>query len=294
MPSETKIEKGEEKKKKKGSKFKCRRAIIKLTKTSKSNREYAADGDCRFVSSNFYLEVKCICKVFRAHFLKAIFSESDMLELKEAIYSCPSKYWEIKSDKRGYRRFLYSGFWNAQGQKKIYGAGKAGKLELDTQTPILRSILKRLGEKATELVLLKRPDVYISMKEAGKLDNEFGIFHMFMSPAGGAGMHKDNNDYISCIFKIHQEQDTKGGGLEIGGAKICFNLKVGDVVIMDSDSLWHGTRGYQGNEVVEISSKTDRLMGIFLIHRTFAGILGVERDDLVREDYKTKTVPMKQ
>ena len=60
--------------------------------------------------------------------------------------------------------------------------------------------------------------------------------------------HKDLFNYIAFIFEVHVNPNSTGGALEIGGFKRMFNIRVGDVLMLDSDALWHGSQDYQSDE----------------------------------------------
>ena len=75
-----------------------------------------------------------------------------------------------------------------------------------------------------------------------------------------------------------------GGALEIAGSGLAFNIQCGDVCIMDSDALVHGSRHYTGGP-------EDRIVGIFILHRSVLRSLMVPKGDLVREIYLERTIP---
>jgi hypothetical protein len=212
-----------------------------------------------------------------------------MLKLQTLLLSCPKAYWEKKPDRRGERRYLYTGHWKHRFYDQIYPAGKAGKLEVIN--PILKDFLVMLGERATVLLELKRPDVYLPMKEAGLHIQDFGTFHLFMCPAGYSEPHQDTNDFIAFIFMIHIEEKAGGCGLHIGGCGSNFNLRIGDVVLLDSDVFWHGSQSYVGNENTTEVTKHDRLVGLFIIHRKFMILKGLPEEDMERETYGYRTKP---
>jgi hypothetical protein len=240
---------------------------------------------CYIINKSTYLEVGERTRVYKAHFLKGFFTEDTMRELADTLFSVD--YWEHKEDKRGERGFLFSGEWCQQAHYRYgidhsYPAGKGGKKE--AQEPIIRDMLESLGRKASALIPKYRPDVYLTLKE-GEVErcNDFGLFHLFMCPAGSASMHIDSNDYICAIFLIHVGERTKGGGLEIGGCDVCFNLRIGDIILMDSDLLWHGTRGYCGFEDPLLVSRSDRLIGIFIIHRPYLRLNGISKEQVQKQ-----------
>jgi hypothetical protein len=81
-------------------------------------------------------------------------------------------------------------------------------------------------------------------------------------------MHTDPNDLISFLFLIQMDANC-GGGLEIGGTGNCIDWKVGDAILLDSAGLMHGTRNYTGDT-------DNRLVGIFIIHKNYLRINGIE------------------
>ena len=246
-------------------------------------------GSGKRIDKNTFLDANCGGKSCRAHFFKKFFSEDEMLRLKDRLLQCPKQYWERKTDKRGTRRFLYSGHWKHRFYNLAFGAGKAGKLELEN--PFLKNILVELGKKVSrEALSLKRPDVYLPIREAGFEEQDFGMFHLFMCPAGRSFMHTDDNDFVSCIFSISLGSGD-GDGLHMGGCGVDFNLRVGDLVIADTDIFFHGSPSYQGNEHPKIISENDRLVGLFILHRKFMIMKGVPADDLEREPYEFRTIP---
>jgi hypothetical protein len=116
--------------------------------------------------------------------------------------------------------------------------------------------------------------------------NDYNAFHLFMCPRGVAGMHRDRNDYVSFLFPISVESGKKGA-LELGGLGVAFKWEVGDVVILDSQTLQHGTREYEGD-------LNDRMIGIFIIHQSYLRKNGVEKEKLKdirnREDKEDKDI----
>ena len=106
-------------------------------------------------------------------------------------------------------------------------------------------------------------------------------------------MHYDRNDFISVLVMIHLDDDQRGG-LEIGGIDLAFNLKIGDVLILDTDQLCHGTEeGYDDSleDVLSVSA-TDRLVGLFIIHRSYLRLFGVDPNTLCREKIEALTIPV--
>jgi len=105
-----------------------------------------------------------------------------------------------------------------------------------------------------------------------RVDFLFNSFHMFMAPRGESKMHNDVKDAIVVMFVI-QMDDNCGGELEIGGTNSCINWQVGDAVLLDSKSYYHGSRSYDG--------KADRIIGLFIIHREFLWIHGINPNDVL-------------
>jgi hypothetical protein len=68
--------------------------------------------------------------------------------------------------------------------------------------PTLNELLRKMGRKLTEVIKRKRPDVYQVVCENGLLESDFGIFHLFMSPRGGCGIHNDPNDFLSVVVGV--------------------------------------------------------------------------------------------
>ena len=249
---------------------------------------------CYIHNKNVYVEVQTRDgKVNRAHFVKQFFSVKEMEMLHETLHSCD--YWKRKEDKRGDRPETIMGVWPARGHcnpgDPTYPAGFGGKYEDKLQYPILTPVLERLGEKATLLVKEKRPDIYNLLKGENQLCSNFGLFHLFLSPLGFSLFHKDSFDYVAFIFGVHVNPNSTGGALEIGGSKRAFNIRVGDVLMLDSDALWHGSRDYQGDEDPFFPHEDDRMVGIFVLHRTFLKLRGVEWDTMLREDFGSRTIP---
>jgi hypothetical protein len=73
----------------------------------------------------------------------------------------------------------------------------------------LNGLLKRMGQKLTEVIRRKRPDVFQVLSENSLLESDFGIFPLFMSPRGGCGIHNDPNDFLSVVVGV--SSPTKAG-----------------------------------------------------------------------------------
>ena len=53
---------------------------------------------------------------------------------------------------------------------------------MELENLFLKNILVELGKKVSrEALSLKRPDVYLPIQEAGFKEQDFGMFHLFMS-----------------------------------------------------------------------------------------------------------------
>ena len=80
-------------------------------------------------------------------------------------------------------------------------------------------------------------------------------------------MHRDMNDYVSVLVHLSTTPNC-GGGLEIGGSKICLNWDVGDVIILDSSKLVHGTQCFVGD-------LNDRIVGLWIVHKTILRLYSI-------------------
>jgi hypothetical protein len=117
-------------------------------------------------------------------------------------------------------------------------------------------------------------------KEEKPEEFPFGLFHLFMSPAGVADDHRDSNDFVSFLFVLKKEEG-KGGALELGGLGVALNYSVGDCIIIDSRALLHGTRGYWGEE-------EERIVGLFVAHRSYLYKQGVTKEEVHNVSKKRK------
>ena len=79
--------------------------------------------------------------------------------------------------------------------------------------------------------------------------------------------------------------------MEIGGTGYAFNINCGDVLMMDSDGLWHGSRDYLGDENPGVSGPNDRVIGIFILHKSYLRFKGVPKEELERETFFSRTIP---
>jgi hypothetical protein len=289
-PPKRKKNPSKKKKSKKKSKFACKRVRMAFNTKELADFFVSSEGG-KVYNQNCFLDVDWAGMSHRAHFLKKVFTVDEMNELLRLLLSCPKKYWEKKPDKRGERRYLYTGHWKHMNYDTIYPAGKAGKLEV--LQPILKDYLEKLGERATEILKLKRPEVFEALESSGFSLQDFGAFHLFMCPAGYSEMHQDTNDFIAFIFLINIEASSGGDGLHIGGCGVNFNMRVGDVLLLDSDVLWHGSTSYVGNEDITQVTNKDRLVGLFIVHRKFMRAKGMSWDKMKRETYQDRTIPKK-
>jgi hypothetical protein len=85
-----------------------------------------------------------------------------------------------------------------------------------------------------------------------------------------------------------------GGALEIAGSGHAFNLRAGDICIMDSSSLYHGSRDYEGVEDPSTPNSSDRVVGIFILWKSYLKLKGVPEEDLMLELYETRTLPRQE
>jgi hypothetical protein len=83
-----------------------------------------------------------------------------------------------------------------------------------------------------------------------------------------------------------------GGALEIAGTGHAFNLRSGDICIMDSSSLYHGSRDYKGVEDPSTPNSSDRVVGIFILWKSYLKLKGVPEEDLKLEFHETRTLPL--
>ena len=161
--------------------------------------------------------------------------------------------------------------WTAQGHSAtgdpIHPAGRAGKDA--ASRAFLRELMAPLAEVASDLLRKYRPSV-VEILPPGP--DDFGIFPLFMCPAGLSKLHRDKNDMISFLFLIRAEKGKKGG-LELGGLELGLKWEVGDVIIIDSQTLPHGSRDYGGDS-------KERMVGLFIIHKSMLRVRGVSNEDI--------------
>ena len=84
--------------------------------------------------------------------------------------------------------------------------------------------------------------------------------------------------------------NSTGGALEIGGSKRTFDIRVGDVLMLDSDALWYRSQDYQGNEDPFFPHEDDHMVGIFILHQTFLKLHGVEWNTMLYKDFGSRTI----
>jgi len=210
---------------------------------------------------------------FQAIFVKNVWPKVSMAQLSTFLQSYPGA-WQYKVDKkRGPKYFFITGRWCAQGHfrpdiDKTYLAGRAGKLDVPEGFPEINEFVRQWGVTASALLRKFRPDLVPALDLLPEAEKIFGDFPLFMAAKGVAKMHTDINDVVSVLFVMKSEADC-GGGLEIGGSNLVFDWEVGDVIILDSADLVHGTRDY----LEDINS---RIVGIFILHKSMLHISNIE------------------
>jgi hypothetical protein len=260
-------------KRKKNSKIKTPRVEVSLAAGEKKERRK----EVYVYNRNVFLFISCgkrKKKLLRAHFIKSFFEEEQISELHQVLEKC--NYWEPREDVRGSRLTSIVGQWTARGRNRlaadpIHPAGKGGVAE-QTSDGRLTLILEKMGRQLSLLVARKRGDIDGTLREYGLVENGFGIFHLFMAPRGYCDMHNDSNDYISVCVGINTPK--KGGALELGGTGKGFNIMRGDVLIMDTDELYHCSMENSGTEDSSVPHPEDRIVGIFILWRKFLRIKG--------------------
>jgi hypothetical protein len=221
------------------------------------------------------------------------------------------EYWEDRVDVRGDRQTLICGTWNAQAHSRagldpLHLAGKGGLLDFINPSLELTGLLKSLGKKLSWVVEKKRPDVYETLLEHCAVDADYGIFHLFMAPRGVCDVHNDRNDFLSiCLgvktpkkgyfysyfFYLIIDQFCLGGALEIAGTRRAFNIQQGDILVMDTDQLYHGSMAYEGKENPREPGEDDRVVGIFILWKSYCRWKGIPKQDLEREKFVDHTKP---
>jgi len=223
---------------------------------------FKEDGDVAWIKKNKFVEIGDEKK---AHFIKCVFSKEEMSALGSALLE--SNLWEYREDKnRGSKPFFINGRWTQRGHARYgvdgsYPAGRAGKSDNEANRRVI-DLLQPLAVIASQLLQKYRGDI---AEVVGDMDNPYGLFHLFMTPRGVSKMHRDRNDFISFMFLI--QSPGEGGELEIGGTKHAVAWEVGDAVIMDTSTVYHGSRAFEGDE-------NGRLVGLFIVHKPFCSIHG--------------------
>jgi hypothetical protein len=229
-------------------------------------------------NKNVFISIACGKKedpdLFRAHFVKGFFDEKEISALHKELER--SNYWEPREDVRGSRPTTIVGQWTARGRNRqaadpIHPAGRGGLAE-QTSNGALSLLLEKMGRKLSCLVAKKRGDIDGVLREYNLTELGFGFFHLFMAPRGYCEMHNDRNDFISVCVGINTPK--KGGALELGGTGLAVNIMRGDVLIMDSDQIYHGSAPHQGEENPSLLNPQDRIVGIFICWRKFLRIKG--------------------
>lgn len=206
-----------------------------------------------------------------AALIKNVFSSTEMDQLARFLLEGENATaWKVHKDKtRGPKPFFITGKWIMQGNAvpgaKIHPAGKAGKRapEICART---HTFLLPFAERTAAVLRKRRPDIVGILDALPPKARSIGDFPLFMAVQGVARMHKDTNDLVSVLFLIKSE--GKGGELEIGGTRTCFDWKVGDAIILDSSKLYHGTREFTGKPL-------DRIVGLFIIHKSILRVCGL-------------------
>lgn len=261
---EVPIQVGKKKKRKRSIEAKARRLQKRVrTQLLPDNPDVSRRCDKRSIK---FLNQSRIFKIgnSKAIFISSVFEKSEVEKLC-ALLDSYDELWEFKKDKtRGPKKYFTTGEWNALGHhlpnEPAYPAGKAGKMIASNPFKFeeLDSKLKEFSTTATKLVCKHRPDIVAGLN----CEQYYGIFHLFIAPRGESRLHKDKDDKLS--FLILLKSDGKGGELELGGTKFAISWKVGDVIILDSASILHGSRNFEGD-------KKNRIVGDFIIKKNFNG-----------------------
>ena len=268
-----------------------------LKATTKPNWEHSKH--YLIINESVYLEVQHqknsrVTECYRGHYLKSVFTEEEMKQFQVTLLSCQETHWDSSVDKkRGERAFMFCGGWTQQGHYTFHPAGKGGHYKVEVEK-VLNSVLTSIGKQLSGLVEKYHPDVWNCL-EKHKLINvegQFGMFHLFMCPAESAKMHYDQNDFFSVLVMIHIGKHQVGG-LEIGGLDIAFGFQIGDVLLLNTDQLCHGTRGYYGEEDPSSPFEDDRMVGLFIIHHSYLRACKIPKREMVRETMESRTIPKK-
>lgn len=209
----------------------------------------------------------------KAHFLPKLFCVDKVGHLG-ALLRKEEQFWELKEDARrlqsnNKRNYFTAGRRAAQGHSRagidpVHWARPGG--DISKLDPELLLLLAEFSAMASNAVEKYRPEMSEILRRSFFSDI-FGLFHIFFAVEGAVKLHRDPNDFISFIFPIEMESNA-GGGLEIGGTSLCFQAKVGDATLVDSDLLLHGVRKYQGDP-------SARLVGVFAIQKSYLRLKGV-------------------
>jgi len=210
---------------------------------------------------------------YQAIFLKSVWSTDSMGSLSEFLLDYTDA-WQFRQDHaRGPKYFFITGRWCAQGHfrpgiDKTYLAGNAGKCDVPEGFPEINLFVKQWGVEASLQLRKYRPDLIPALDLLPEDEKIFGDFPLFMAARGVAKLHTDMNDVVSVLFLMKGVPNC-GGGLEIGGADIVFEWEIGDIIILDSADLVHGTREY-GQDI------DSRIVGIFILHKSMLRICDIE------------------
>ena len=194
-----------------------------------------------------YFEVQCqknscVTECYCGHYLKLVFTEEEMKQFQVTLLSCQETHWDSSVDKkRGERAFMFYGRWTQQGHYTFHPAGKGGHYEIKVEK-VLNSVLTSIRKQLSRLVEKYYSDVWNCLEKHRLIDVErqFGMFHLFICPAGLIKMHYDQNDFLSILVMIHIGKHQVGG-LEIGGLDIAFGLQIGNVLLLNTNQLCHIT-----------------------------------------------------
>lgn len=210
----------------------------------------------------------------KAHYFPRLLDVSKLQHLG-VLLKKEESFWKFRKDSRRMsshdgRRYFIAGRWAAVGHSRegvdaAHWAKPGG--DISQLNPELLQLLKEFWEIASLQVEKYRPEMREILQKFSFSDI-FGLFHIFFAVGGTTKLHQDPNDFLCFVFPIEMESDV-GGGLEIGGTSVCFQAKVGDATLLDSDVLQHGVREYQGDPHA-------RLVGIFSIQKSYLRLKGVQ------------------
>jgi hypothetical protein len=210
----------------------------------------------------------------KAHYFPGLLDIHTLRRLHDLLKK-EERFWKFRKDSRRMasddgRKYFIAGRWAAVGHSRegvdsAHWAKPGGDVSL--LNPELLLLLKEFWEIASILVEKYRPEMHEMLRKFSFSD-VFGLFHIFFAVGGAAKLHRDPNDFLCFVFPIEMESNSRGG-LEIGGTSICFQAKVGDATLLDSDVLQHGVREYQGDP-------NERLVGIFSIQKSYLRLKGVQ------------------